>query len=99
MAQRPLEAIEEYFSDQLILGQRKVDEKSNGITAIPELLKMLATSGCLVPIDAIGTQTNCTNRRKLPKAVSTPSNCTLVGMKTISSKSSPLAIKMRSPRL
>ena len=44
--------------NKLVLGQRKVDEKSNEITAIPELLKMLALSGCLVTIDAIGTQTN-----------------------------------------
>lgn len=43
---------------ELVLGQRKVDEKSNEITAIPELLKMLALSGCIVTIDAIGTQTN-----------------------------------------
>ena len=38
--------------NHLVLGQRKVDEKSNGITAIPELLKMLALSGCIVTIDA-----------------------------------------------
>lgn len=43
--------------NELVLGQRKVDEKSNEITAIPELLKMLALSGCIVTIDAIGTQT------------------------------------------
>jgi len=41
-----------------VLGQRKVDEKSNEITAIPELLKVLAISGCIVTIDAMGTQTN-----------------------------------------
>jgi predicted transposase YbfD/YdcC len=44
--------------NELVLGQRKVDEKSNEITAIPELLKLLAISGCIVTIDAIGTQTN-----------------------------------------
>ena len=43
--------------NHLVLGQRKVDEKSNEITAIPELLKVLALSGCIVTIDAIGTQT------------------------------------------
>ncbi len=43
--------------NELVLGQRKVDEKSNEIKAIPELLKMLALSGCVVTIDAIGTQT------------------------------------------
>lgn len=44
--------------NEIVLGQRKVDEKSNEITAIPELLKILALSGCIVTIDAIGTQTH-----------------------------------------
>jgi predicted transposase YbfD/YdcC len=44
--------------NELVLGQRKVGEKSNEITAIPELLKILAISGCIVTIDAMGTQTN-----------------------------------------
>lgn len=43
--------------NEIVLGQRKVDEKSNEITAIPELLKLLAISGCIVTIDAMGTQT------------------------------------------
>ncbi len=43
--------------NEIVLGQRKVDEKSNEITAIPELLKMLSIAGCIVTIDAIGTQT------------------------------------------
>jgi predicted transposase YbfD/YdcC len=45
-------------ANEIVLGQRKVDEKSNEITAIPELLKMLAISGCIVTIDAMGTQTS-----------------------------------------
>lgn len=40
----------------LVLGQVKVDDKSNEITAIPALLKRLALSGCLVTIDAMGCQ-------------------------------------------
>jgi predicted transposase YbfD/YdcC len=40
----------------LVLGQRKVDEKSNEITAIPQLLQMLELSGCIVTIDAMGCQ-------------------------------------------
>jgi predicted transposase YbfD/YdcC len=40
----------------LTLGQIAVDEKSNEITAIPELLKNLAISGAIITIDAIGTQ-------------------------------------------
>jgi predicted transposase YbfD/YdcC len=43
--------------NEIVLGQRKVDEKSNETTAIPELLKMLNISGCIVTIDAMGTQT------------------------------------------
>ena len=38
----------------IVLGQRKVDEKSNEITAIPELLDVLAVEGCVVTIDAMG---------------------------------------------
>jgi predicted transposase YbfD/YdcC len=43
--------------NEIVLGQRKVDEKSNEITAIPELLKLLNLSGCIVTLDAMGTQT------------------------------------------
>jgi len=39
----------------LVLGQVKVDNKSNEITAIPELLKLLEITGCIT-IDAMGTQ-------------------------------------------
>jgi predicted transposase YbfD/YdcC len=40
----------------LVLGQRKVEEKSNEITAIPKLLDALALSGTVVTIDAMGCQ-------------------------------------------
>jgi predicted transposase YbfD/YdcC len=40
----------------IALGQRKVDGKSNEITAIPELLRLLDVSGCTVTIDAMGCQ-------------------------------------------
>ena len=43
--------------NRLVLGQRKVDEKSNEITAIPQLLRTLEVKGCIVTIDAMGTQT------------------------------------------
>ena len=43
-------------ANQIVLGQRKAEEKSNEITAIPELLKLLDVSGCLVTIDAAGCQ-------------------------------------------
>lgn len=40
----------------LSLGQVKVDDKSNEITAIPDLLRLLDLTGCLVTIDAMGCQ-------------------------------------------
>lgn len=43
-------------SNRLVLGQRKVEAKSNEITAIPHLLQVLAIAGCLVTIDAMGGQ-------------------------------------------
>jgi len=43
-------------SNRLVLGQLKVDDKSNEITAIPALLKTLDIAGCVVTIDAIGCQ-------------------------------------------
>ena len=43
-------------SNRLVLGQVKVDDKSNEITAIPALLKTLDIAGCIVTIDAIGCQ-------------------------------------------
>jgi predicted transposase YbfD/YdcC len=44
------------LENQLVLGQLKVDAKSNEITAIPQLLEALALSGCIVTIDAMGCQ-------------------------------------------
>lgn len=43
--------------NRMVLGQVRVNEKSNEITAIPELLRMLEISGCIVTIDAMGCQT------------------------------------------
>lgn len=43
-------------SNQIVLGQVKTEQKSNEITAIPKLLKMLELSGCIVTIDAMGCQ-------------------------------------------
>ena len=45
-------------ANRLVLGQVKVDEKSNEITAIPQLLEALEVAGCIVTIDAMGCQTN-----------------------------------------
>jgi len=42
--------------NHVVLGQIKVDDKSNEITAIPQLLDLLELSGCIVTIDAMGCQ-------------------------------------------
>lgn len=42
--------------NNMVLGQVKVSEKSNEITAIPELLDLIAIKGCTVTIDAMGCQ-------------------------------------------
>lgn len=42
---------------RLLLGQVKVEHKSNEITAIPALLELLDITGCIITIDAMGTQT------------------------------------------
>jgi predicted transposase YbfD/YdcC len=41
----------------VVMGQLKTEAKSNEITAIPALLKLLDIKGCLVSIDAMGCQT------------------------------------------
>lgn len=43
-------------SNSLVLAQRKVDDQSNEITAIPKLLEALELSGTVVTIDAMGCQ-------------------------------------------
>ena len=51
----------------VVLGQTATAKKSNEITAIPELLKVFDIAGCVVTIDAMGTQTKIarTGRRQL----------------------------------
>ncbi len=53
-------------ANNLVLAQRKVDEKSNEITAIPKLLAALELSGTVVTIDAMGCQRR-SPRRSLAK--------------------------------
>ncbi len=43
-------------ANELVLGQIKINDKSNEITAIPELLDLLEIRGCLITIDAMGCQ-------------------------------------------
>ena len=55
---KALNVVSAWVSEQsVVLGQIKCEEKSNEITAIPELLKILDLKGCVVTIDAMGCQT------------------------------------------
>jgi hypothetical protein len=58
-AASPLHLLSAWCSDQggLVVGQTRTDSKSNEITAIPALLQLLAIKGCIVTIDAMGSQT------------------------------------------
>lgn len=49
-------------ASRLVLGQIKTEEKSNEITAIPELLNLLELEGCIVTIDAMGCQKKITKK-------------------------------------
>jgi len=48
--------------NNLVLGQVRVNEKSNEITAIPKLLDTLLIEGNIITIDAMGTQTDIANK-------------------------------------
>jgi predicted transposase YbfD/YdcC len=58
-ASSPLHMLSAWCSDHggLVIGHIKTATKSNEITAIPELLQLLAIKGCIVTIDAMGCQT------------------------------------------
>lgn len=60
---RPIHTVSACASDTgITLVHRAVDEKSNEITAIPELLDQLALKGCTVTIDAMGCQKDIAER-------------------------------------
>jgi predicted transposase YbfD/YdcC len=48
--------------NRLVFAQKKVDEKQNEITVIPELLEMIALKGCIVTSDAMGCQYKIANQ-------------------------------------
>ena len=65
---KPLHVVSAFSAEcGLILGQLACEEKSNEITAIPKLLEQLELKGCIVTIDAMGTQSEIaaaiTNKR------------------------------------
>jgi len=54
---KPLHVVSAWANqNRLVLGEIATEEKSNEITAIPALLKLLNIKGCIVTIDAMGTQ-------------------------------------------
>lgn len=55
-------------ANNLVLGQVKTDEKSNEITAIPELLDLLYLEGCVVTLDAMGCQKKIAEKIRKKKA-------------------------------
>ena len=60
---KPLHLVSAWASrNRLVLGQIKVDEKSNEITAVPELLQLLDLKGCIVTVDALNTQKEITRQ-------------------------------------
>jgi predicted transposase YbfD/YdcC len=59
----PVHMVSAWASDNnLVLGQVRVNEKSNEITAIPKLLETIDVEGCIVTIDAMGTQVDIANK-------------------------------------
>lgn len=55
--QKPVHMVSAWLSDQkMVLGQIAVPEKTNEITAVPELIKMLDIEGCIITADAMSCQ-------------------------------------------
>lgn len=66
---KPLHVVSAFASEyRLVLGQLACEEKSNEITAIPKLLDMLEIKGCIVTIDAMGTQTEIAKKIRKKEA-------------------------------
>ena len=65
----PIHMVSAWSSEQnLVLGQLKVDAKSNEITAIPELLDLLEIEGAIVTIDAMGCHRKIARKIREKKA-------------------------------
>ena len=60
---KPLHIISAWANaNQIVLGQMATDEKSNEITAVPELLETLDVSGCIITADAMNCQKQTTSK-------------------------------------
>ena len=61
--QKPIHMVSAWASQQqMVLGQIATDEKSNEITAVPELLEMLDIAGCIITADAMSCQKAITEK-------------------------------------
>lgn len=61
--QKPIHMVSAWANaQQLVLGELAVEEKSNEITAVPQLLDMLDVSGCIVTADAMSCQKQITKK-------------------------------------
>lgn len=60
--------------NMVTLGQVKTAEKSNEITAIPELLDLLEIKGCIVTIDAMGCQKKIVKEKKADYVIALKGN-------------------------
>lgn len=61
--QKPIHMVSAWAnSQQMVLGQMATDEKSNEITAVPELLEMLDIAGCIITADAMSCQKEITQK-------------------------------------
>lgn len=59
----PVHMVSAWANDNnIVLGQVRVNKKSNEITAIPKLLETLNIEGCIITIDAMGTQIDIANK-------------------------------------
>lgn len=66
---RPLHVVSAFSHEYgLVMGQLACEEKSNEITAIPKLLDILEVNGCIVTIDAMGTQKDIAEKITSKKA-------------------------------
>ena len=66
---KPLHMISAWASERrLVIGQIATEEKSNEITAVPELMKMLDLEGCIVTADAMSCQKAITRQAAMQKA-------------------------------
>jgi predicted transposase YbfD/YdcC len=69
IGQTPIYLVNAYATTlKLVLGQEKVSDKSNEITAIPELLNILEIKGAIISIDAMGCQKEIASKIRAKEA-------------------------------